>query len=330
MSGAAAPGPWRRRLEGALHLILLGVAVSALAALVDRLSPYLETVGQFRAPVLTVAAVAGLIAAALRRPGLLAGFLAAGLALGLSLAPQWAAPARPAAAGVRPVRVYFNNLSVQNRDVGLIARSITAADADVVALVDVTDVQAAGLRQVLKAYPYHLVSPAQFNPPDKTVTVIASRLPLRRGAGALIETDMNGLVGEIDGPRPFRLAVVHLARPWPFFPPSEQLRQFKEIEAWIADPEFDRTLVVGDFNATAASAAMRDFRKRAQVTVLPARLGDWPATLPAPLRIAIENAVAGPGLVLGGRRLGLATGSDHAPILFDVAPAAAATPGSRP
>jgi hypothetical protein len=52
--------------------------------------------------------------------------------------------------------------------------------------------------------------------------------------------------------------------------------------------------------------------------------GDWPAMAPAPLRLGTENVMTGPTLTAFDRQLGAANGSDHEPIIFELAPASGA------
>lgn len=85
-----------------------------------------------------------------------------------------------------------------------------------------------------------------------------------------------------------------------------------------------RAVVVGDFNATLSSGALRRFVHDTGLTPLPVVFGDWPAAAPPPLRIGIENVLTGPALIAFDRQLGPANGSDHQPIVFELAPAAGA------
>ena len=72
------------------------------------------------------------------------------------------------------------------------------------------------------------------------------------------------------------------------------------------------------------SAALKRFVHETGLTPLPVVLGDWPSIAPAPLRLGTENVMTGPTLTAFDRQLGPPNGSDHQPIIFELAPAAGA------
>jgi hypothetical protein len=131
---------------------LLAAGVVALAGATAKDAPSFDTVGQFAGPALTVTIVGAVLAliGARRVTALL--LLAVACWLGFELAPQWALPGDPPSLGARPVRIYFDDIWTRNRHGEEIQRSIAAADADVVALVQVSDVNAPFVRQALSSY----------------------------------------------------------------------------------------------------------------------------------------------------------------------------------
>jgi endonuclease/exonuclease/phosphatase (EEP) superfamily protein YafD len=312
----------RRRspvLDFAFGLAWVAITGVAAAAALGAWARPLDTLGQFAAPALTVAVLGAAAALLTRRwaSGLL--FAAAACLLAFELVPQWTSPTLQAAAGARPVRVYFNNLYRKNADGAAIRRSIADANADVVALVEVSDRNRAAVLEALSAYPYRLESEEDSITPGLGVTLAASRYPLRRieGSPALPSVAMFGVA--VDAPQPFHLFVSHFQRPWPY---NGQNYVFRRVKERLADEAGERVVVAGDFNATLSSAALKRLRRETGLSALPAIFGDWPAYFPPPFRIAIENAMAGPGVALSDRRLGRPTGSDHRPIVFEVSPAA--------
>jgi endonuclease/exonuclease/phosphatase (EEP) superfamily protein YafD len=132
-------------------------------------------------------------------------------------------------------------------------------------------------------------------------------------------------VGEVTirGPDgPFRFMAVHLTRPWPLDGRVHAQRdQTKRLARRIKAGEHERLVIVGDFNASAASAILRRFSKEAGVVNAPARLGTWPTPMPGQLSIAIDNAFVGPRMTVLSRKVGPANGSDHRPIVVTVAAA---------
>ena len=305
-----------------LSLGLLGVAGGAAATWLAPLHHLFDLVAMFASPALTCAVIGLLLAAVARRWPMAGGFVAAGLALLLALRPQWfpAHPAPPAA--VEPARVYFANVWARNHEVDAIARSVAEADADVVAMVEITDEHAAALPRILKAYPYRTSSrPARFFAGGPRA-IVASKWPLRKAAAV-----QDGLAAEdviVSAPfGEFRLIAVHLTRPWPLDGrKGEQIDQTVRLAQRIRYGEQVPALAVGDFNATAACHVLSDFAGKGGVRPAPARTGTWPGFLPLPFRIAIDNAFVGPGLTVTARETGAANGSDHSPIIVEVAPSA--------
>jgi endonuclease/exonuclease/phosphatase (EEP) superfamily protein YafD len=310
--------PRSRIVDVAFGLVVAATAGVAAAAALARWSRPLDTVGQFASPALTIAVVAAVLALIARRRAPALMLAGAAVLLAAALAPQWVAGGPSPAAGARPVRIYFNNVYRKNGGAGM-GRSIEAADADVVGLLEVSRLNGAAVRQALKAYPYRLESDDEI--PWLGRTIVASRYPLRRLVGdpELASTSMFAV--EVKAARPFHLFVVHTPRPWPY--PAQEWT-LGELRKRLADETDTPVVLMGDFNATLSSAALEKFRRQTGYGALATVFGDWPSYAPAPFRLGIENALAGPGLTLFDRRLGRPNGSDHRPLVFEVAPAAPA------
>lgn len=307
-------------LDAFLALGLLGVGVAAACAWLAPVHHLFDLVAMFAAPAFASAVIGLGLAALFRRWRLVAGFAPVAVALFLALRPQWF-PAQPEAApGARPVTVYFANVWVQNRDNAALAGSIQAVNADVVALTEIADHHASDLPQILKAYPYRTATaPARYFAGGPR-TVIASRYPIDPGVTSL----QDGLaVGEATIRAPggdFRLLAVHLTRPWPLDGRVHAQRdQTRRLARRIKAGEREQVLIVGDFNATTASAILKRFAREAGVTPARAVMGTWFHPLPGPFRLAIDNAFTGPGLTVLDRKVGPANGSDHRPIVVTVA-----------
>lgn len=306
-----------------LGLGLLGVAFGAACAWLAGLHHLFDLVAMFAAPALTSAVIGAVLAALLRRWRIAGGFIAAGLALFLALRPQWY-PAQPEpVTGVTPVRVYFANVWASNQQLDKLEASIKASKADVVGLVEITDAHAAALPGILRDYPYVSSSePARFFLGGPRV-VIASKWPLTpvdHARDGLATKDV--IVAAPQGA--FRFIALHLTRPWPLDGrKGEQIDQTVRLAQRVQGSD-GRVLMMGDFNATASSDVLRDFAREASVTPAPAKVGTWPNFLPMPFRIGIDNAFTGPRLAVVKREIGRADGSDHRPVIVEIAPAKAA------
>ena len=127
----------------AAGLGLAGLAVVGVAALSGIGHRWVDILAQFTAPVLLAAVGLTLACLVLRLwPAAVTGILVSALLL-IAVWPQWF-PARGTPAPGQPVvRIYSANLWVENTDVEAMRRSIVAADADILILVEVGDAPAA-------------------------------------------------------------------------------------------------------------------------------------------------------------------------------------------
>lgn len=313
----------RKGLSSLANWALWGVAgfglitaLCTLAVSVD--NRVVDLFAQFAAPVLSLSVLALVLALALRRWRAAIGLAVIGAALLLALRGQWF-PARPEAAAT-PTRIYFANIWDENRDIARAAHSVADAHPDVAAMVEFANQHRAAQSVLFPSLPYRVLSPGNPNYAGDPGAVIASRwslTPLISG----VTWNFNILAARVERPgAPFRLIVVHLTRPWPFRNPRKQAAQIARLEAALETPSDVPTVVVGDFNATASGERLKGLMARERLTAAPAVIGDWPTPLPGPFRIAIENAFAGPGATILNRRVGEATGSDHRPIVLEIAP----------
>ncbi len=81
-------------------------------------------------------------------------------------------------------------------------------------------------------------------------------------------------------------------------------------------------MVVGDFNAARWSHGFRALLDRSGMVDSERGFGfqpTFPAGLPYPLRIPIDHLLHGEGLAVTDRVLGPALGSDHLPLVVDLA-----------
>lgn len=307
-------------LDFGLWPTLAAAFCATAAAWLSPLHHLFDLVAMFAGPAFWSCALFALAAGLLRRPAKALGFGVCALFLLIHLGPQWMPKHPRAAQNARPVTVYFANVWARNRDNAAIARSVARADADVVALTEITDHHAAALPEILKAYPYRSsTAPARYFQGGPR-TVIASRWPIERST---VEVRDGLAAGEVivqapDGP--IRVLAVHLTRPWPLDGRVRAQRdQTRRLAERVRAGGDGRVLVVGDFNATAASAILRRFAKEAGVRPAPARMGTWFDPLPGPFAIAIDNGFVGDGLTVLDRKVGPANGSDHRPIVVTVA-----------
>jgi endonuclease/exonuclease/phosphatase (EEP) superfamily protein YafD len=300
---------------------LLGVAAARVVAwdshstlvALNALTPFLFL------PAWPVAVVAGLS----RRWALLGIAVVVVIAHAAFMAPELAAreplPAVPRE--VRHLRLFNANVLFVNPDVTGIAREIAAAAPDVVFLQEATPALAAAVEAtgVLDELP-HRVAVARTDP---AAALLASRFPLldhdimKIGGQVLIRATLD------PGWGPLRLYAVHTPspvgagrRPW-----AEALRAVaREVRK-----ERLPVVVAGDFNATWNHRAFRQLLDTGLTDGAAARGRPFQLTWPRDRRllpplVRIDHVLTGPGLAVTAIRTGRGEGSDHRPVVADIAP----------
>ncbi|ESQ73932.1 endonuclease/exonuclease/phosphatase family protein [Asticcacaulis sp. AC402] len=281
----------------------------ALICLANPHRPLFYLIDIFSVPILSafVVMAAGLTVMRQKWAGGLAG-----LACALMLAAVWpqAFPKQAAADDtVAPVRLVFANLLIRNKTPEKLLPWVDKQNPDVVAVIEANpDARAALIRGLKATRPYVAT---------RYDMVVVSRFPLRRprprpGGFALMTVDV-----EAPG-RPFKLAVTHLTRPWPFSDPEDQRRQFSRLAAALDGFAQQDLILVGDFNTSPSASGMDDFMGQTGLHQAPALRGTWPSFLPSLLRVGIDNILASPDRVLSRRQVGGFTGSDHRPVVVDI------------
>jgi len=299
---------------------VVAALVHPLAYLLARYEWHADLLTHFQEPALVVTLIA--IASTVWRQRK--------LALALAVLAVWqttpllryegANPVPPDRFAADRLRVLMSNVEVDNEDPTRLAELIVRERPDIVGLVEVSEAWLAGLAEVREQFPYRIESPAGasglalwFRQPP-LATSPAERLV--SGGWPVLRATF-----EFAG-RPHELWLVH---------PASPLRHQRRR---AGNPELDALaarvrqaggseLVVGDLNCTDGSPHFGDFLRVSGLR--DGRLGfgrqpSWPTW--SPYRIAIDHAFLSPDLAVVSRRLGPDIGSDHRPLILEVAPAA--------
>jgi endonuclease/exonuclease/phosphatase (EEP) superfamily protein YafD len=289
---------------------LLAIGAADLSGVGHR---WFDLAAQFSAP----AAVGSLALTALFAVFRFSGLVLAG-ALTAAICAAGAAPqANARLAAVEPdapmIRLYSANLWVGNDDVEGIRNSIRRARPDVVVLIETSDTPYAALDRIVPDLPHRLSSPRIEWRGRGARTVIASRWPLttlREEPGVHAQST---IVGSPLGP--LRLTAVHLTRPWPYQIQWEQIRQIDALATAVAAHPDDPRVVAGDFNSVTDARIGRRMAQGSGLIPAPAFPGTWPAQLPSPLGLGIDNVWVSRDLTVAKRSLGVPNGSDHRPVV---------------
>ncbi len=311
------PGRTRRQwLEALLVLGLIPVAGIAALVLAGVDNRAVDLLAQFTAPVLIATALLTVVAGMLRTK-VPAGLGAlASLVLALAVWPQWfpKAPAPDPDAAI--IRVYSANVFYLNNDTARIRRSIEAADADVVVLIELASDPALKIDQLLEGYPHRAASMRLDQTRGPSRSVIASRWPLSVRADP--PDGLHAVTATVRTPLgPVNVVGVHLTRPWPFQHSWGQISQTMALNT-VVEGLTGPVVVAGDFNSVSSARIGKQVQRDIGLRPAPGFPGTWPGGLPSALGVTIDQVYASPDLAFVSRRLGRPTGSDHRPVVTEI------------
>ena len=290
-------------------VVLAGVAGSSLHWSFD-------LAAQFLLPAVVVAGAATLAAAACRWPRIAGGGLATAVAAYLVAAPFPSAPS-PVAKDAARFKVLLFNVWHANWRLDDVREMVRDTDADIVVFVEATPRIIGELQPLGALYPYRfdcvgsgrcdiaVFARTRLSSPAVKATADPDRSPVVQ-----IETQVAGCR--------MKLFATHMTRPFPNRPYWAQRAQAEEIAGDVAGWPGAK-LVLGDFNAAPWGYVMRTIAERGNVRVLTGAGGTWHSRLPPQLRIPIDHMLAGPGLSFVSRRVLPRIGSDHLPVLAEIA-----------
>jgi endonuclease/exonuclease/phosphatase (EEP) superfamily protein YafD len=294
---------------GFVSSVLIGVAAGSLHWSFD-------LAGQFLLPAIVVAGGATLVAAICRWPVTAGAGLVGVVAAYLAAMPFTTAPA-PVAAETARFKVLLFNVWFRNGRLDDVRKMVEETNADIVVFVETTPRIREELRPLEAFYPYHfdcigvgrcditIFARSRLTSPAVKSTADPERSPLVQ-----IDTQIAGCT--------LKLFATHMTRPFPNRPWWAQRAQAEEIGTDVAAWPGAK-LVLGDFNAAPWGYVMRTIAERGNVNVLTGAGGTWPSRLPPQLRIPIDNMLAGPGLSFVSRQVLPKIGSDHLPVVAEIA-----------
>ena len=239
----------------------------------------------------------------------------------------------------KPLKVVSFNLSFDNPAFGQTADFLAKSGADVIGLSEVTpEAKTALLGKLKDIYPHSVDCIGQ----DRFCELmLLSKKPLRYSFAGKIGAKLTYVASaDVDGQSgPISVAVAHIVLP--FVKPD-----WEELKAWIPadDPApllaktpalwqsvqmavlagYARSLgrdqiLMGDFNSVPWSDVQTAFRAATWVDNRGPLVTTWPAQLPAPMRVPIDTVFVGGGLAIRDLRVGPDLGSDHLPLIAEIA-----------
>jgi endonuclease/exonuclease/phosphatase (EEP) superfamily protein YafD len=315
-----APAPPSRRRRLALTALALGVAgAHPLATVLAWYDWRLDVLATFQLPAIAASVLASALLMRLRRVRLAAVLLVMGM-LQVGAIAQYALsqPATPGPSRPARLKILIANVLMINREYDRLAALIRRERPDIVGLIEVAPhwidgLQRAGIRD---EYPYRREWP---------LGVRGSALWFRAGGPVPDFTrDRRPFLVPPLGARfdwqgkSRRLWLVH---PPNFLAGAASLAEFQKLAVAVAQEAGSR-IVAGDLNRTAGSPHFGAFLRA--TGLIDSRYGfgeqpSWPTW--SPYRIAIDHVFVSPDWAVVSRRLGPDIGSDHFPLIVELAPA---------
>jgi endonuclease/exonuclease/phosphatase (EEP) superfamily protein YafD len=296
--------------------ILVGLlAVATAAGFLDRVSWVFEPATVFRLQYAALLAAAGLLALVLRQPYLVVAAVALAAVNIAAVAPWQHAPRAAASSADPTLRIVAFNVKSANHRYDQLAPLVARLQPDILGLVELTPGWARAAKHV-------------------SSRVRPRRFVVQQGAygmGLLSATRPTALSERrfpADGPavliarfrirdRPVTFVLVHVHTP---FAGSVHERELRALAA--ARPSLgSRLIVCGDFNTVAWSAQFQDFSRSARLTDVfrGAWHGySWPSWSRL-LGVPLDHCLISSGLAVRERHFGPSIGSDHFPLVVDVA-----------
>ena len=303
---------WARRHA---PLALVPAIVLAVAPFLAGVSALADLFGQFLLQGAAGSAALALALVALRRRRL------AAVALLCLCAQLWVlthyAGLKPAmAAHATGPKIFALNVWGRSSAYAEVIDLVRRESPDIVVLVEVTPRWRRAMRALEADYPYHIDCIGKSN----CDLMLFSRRPWVSAAATYDRATYASVVEARlmleDGP--LTVFGTHLMRPIGIGDLNGQMAQ-ADVLARHIEAAPGRKIVVGDFNAVPWGRVVTTLETRTGMRVLPGLEGTWPAPLPWPLRLPIDQAMVSADAVVASRRVGPVVGSDHSPVIVQLA-----------
>jgi endonuclease/exonuclease/phosphatase (EEP) superfamily protein YafD len=317
-------------------LVLSGVAVLALLGFAV---PEFDLFNHFQFLIFMGAVIAVIVVllsfGKSRWKGWMIGAAAVGLlASAITFVPEFAfglMPRDPLPTDERPVlKLMQHNLFGLNYDMARVNAVIDAEDPDIITLQEYFGEQSGALDPLLKQkYPYS----AQCRGGKRANIAIYSKLPFEEAEpDGACPNDAYGtqrtarILATFTQPDGTRFSVLTTHLDWPV-PVSRQLAEFEELTEAVKAAK-GPLIVVGDFNSTPWSYALRDFAMRTMLDRQTRNIVTFPLRFTVPRRLdadglmdtlpvlPLDHVLTRGGIAVHELHAGAETGSDHIPVIF--------------
>ena len=309
----------RDRLTRLGYVVVAGVAILTAASMLGRL-PYFELATHFRLQYAVGASLAAALLATVRAwPGAALAVVCAAANWG-HVVPYYVADPPAAHGGATiPVRLMLANLYYRNRDYGSFVDAVRRERPDAIVLQELTDKWWAGVSELRHEFPHHYAIPRK----GGSGIGILSRYPLEHAELLGFDDSLQpGIVARLDVEgTPLTVLAIHPPTPLRAAKLAFRNKQLVESAARMRETEGAKVLI-GDLNTSPWSPYFLDLVRESGLRDARAGSGvwpTWPAPLPPFMKIPIDHCLVGEGVRVDRIRAGEWLGSDHLPLVVDVA-----------
>ena len=299
--------------------VVLVVGLATLLGLLDRFFWQFEIADVFRLQYLVVLLAAGLVALTVRRLrlALLAAVLAAVNVAVLGIPVTTSVTAASGRAPSGELRLVVANVEVGNTDFAAVRHLVARTHPDLFGVTELTAVMAQHLRKLLPGYRTRIIAARG----DAYGIGLYSRLPLL--SAKVIRFPADGpptVVARVRvAQEPLTVVVTHVHTP---FAGSIHVRHLDALATAARSHLGKRVVVCGDFNTPPWTGPLRDFAADAHLHDLYGSSAwaawSWP-TWGYVLRVPLDNCFVSRGVAVADHHDGPSVGSDHRPLVVDVA-----------
>jgi endonuclease/exonuclease/phosphatase (EEP) superfamily protein YafD len=306
----------RIRMGGMIDVLLLLVLVCSWVGYLARFHWFLALFDHFRLQG-AVSCVVALVMLSWRKRWWLAGLALASLAANLWPLARTSSTldAHITATSQPPLKVVSFNVLTSNTRYADTLNYLQAADADVILLMEISDVWEREMKPLRLTHPHGNVNPQA----DNFGIAIYSRLPLAECSLEALMPDgmrcVNAVVqlGNAGAVRELRFIGLHPLPPSNADAARKQTEELAAVAKLVSSQPGLPALVVGDFNTTPWSRALTGLREQCALdfrTPRPSWRPTWSARSGL-FALPIDQALCTPQLFISKRELGPDVGSDH-------------------
>lgn len=313
---------WNRFLSQWTSLLLgsglLGVLLCSLAGYLGRFHYVLDLLSHFKVQYLSIATAALVFFGLKRKPAWVALGMS-GVLLNLAVILPWYLPsAAQATEPAQTLRVLAANVQVKNQNTAPLLALIRREQPDLVAVIETNRLWLQSLKSIESTFPYSV----QSRNAEGFGVALYSKFPLTPDIVATpTQSGFDFVVATVETPgKPIAVMAVHPPPPIRkslFDERNQQLQLFNRYVQQSKRP----IVLMGDLNITPWSPLYQQFARTSNLHNSRRGFGILPtwSTKLTPLMIPIDHCIVSPEIQVSATRTGRAIGSDHLPLIIDLA-----------